>query len=108
MYNHIKSILTYDLEAIIFVLAGLISSDNWAAAIERVLHLDLPWHFLHAQLVSNTTDGLLDYHAWFCDLALKKPGCEVKNVFHFIKKGSSELLIDCLLFTLQKSTLNRL
>ncbi|XP_057206409.1 serine/threonine-protein phosphatase with EF-hands 2 [Triplophysa rosa] len=55
---------------------GLISLDNWAAAIERVLRLDLPWLVLHAQLVSNTSDDLLDYHAWFRDLALKKPGCE--------------------------------
>ncbi|KAA0716400.1 Serine/threonine-protein phosphatase with EF-hands 2 [Triplophysa tibetana] len=55
---------------------GLISLDHWAAAIERVLHLDLPWHVLHVQLVSNTSDNLLDYHAWFRDLALKKPGCE--------------------------------
>nr|XP_055056755.1 serine/threonine-protein phosphatase with EF-hands 2 [Misgurnus anguillicaudatus] len=55
---------------------GLISLDDWADAIERVLHLDLPWRVLHPQLVSNSTDETLNYHAWFRDLALKKPSCE--------------------------------
>ncbi|XP_018965654.1 serine/threonine-protein phosphatase with EF-hands 2 isoform X2 [Cyprinus carpio] len=55
---------------------GLICLNDWASAIERVLHLDLPWRVLHPQLVSSTTDGKLDYHGWFRDLALKKPSSE--------------------------------
>ncbi|XP_050965517.1 serine/threonine-protein phosphatase with EF-hands 2 [Labeo rohita] len=55
---------------------GLICLTDWASAIERVLHLDLPWQVLHPQLVSSTTDGKLDYHRWFRDLALKKPSSE--------------------------------
>ncbi|XP_009300090.2 serine/threonine-protein phosphatase with EF-hands 2 isoform X1 [Danio rerio] len=56
---------------------GLISLSDWARAVERVLHLDLPWRILHPQLVSSTTNGMLNYHGWFCDLALKKPNSEV-------------------------------
>uniref|UniRef100_A0A673M782 protein-serine/threonine phosphatase n=1 Tax=Sinocyclocheilus rhinocerous TaxID=307959 RepID=A0A673M782_9TELE len=55
---------------------GLICLNDWSSAIERVLHLDLPWRVLHPQLVSSTTDGKLDYHGWFRDLALKKPSSE--------------------------------
>uniref|UniRef100_A0A673LYX0 Serine/threonine-protein phosphatase n=1 Tax=Sinocyclocheilus rhinocerous TaxID=307959 RepID=A0A673LYX0_9TELE len=47
---------------LIFDLTGLICLNNWASAIERVLHLDLPWQ--------------LDYQGWFRDLALKKPRSE--------------------------------
>ncbi|XP_073697369.1 serine/threonine-protein phosphatase with EF-hands 2 [Garra rufa] len=55
---------------------GLICLTDWASTIERVLHLDLPWQVLHPQLVSSTTNGKLDYHRWFRDLALKKPSSE--------------------------------
>ncbi|XP_077087843.1 serine/threonine-protein phosphatase with EF-hands 2 isoform X1 [Siphateles boraxobius] len=55
---------------------GLICLSDWASAVERVLHLDLPWRVLHPQLVSSTTNGMLDYHGWFRDLALKNPSSE--------------------------------
>ncbi|CAM4538222.1 unnamed protein product [Leuciscus chuanchicus] len=55
---------------------GLICLSDWASAIERVLHLDLPWRVLQPQLVSSTTDGMLDYHGWFRDLALKNHSSE--------------------------------
>ncbi|XP_051551979.1 serine/threonine-protein phosphatase with EF-hands 2-like [Myxocyprinus asiaticus] len=55
---------------------GLISLNNWASAVEQVLHLDLPWRVLRPQLVSDTTDSMLNYYCWFRDLALKKPSSE--------------------------------
>ncbi|ROL42511.1 Serine/threonine-protein phosphatase with EF-hands 2 [Anabarilius grahami] len=55
---------------------GLICLSDWASVIERVLQLDLPWRVLQPQLVSSTTDGMLDYHGWFRDLALKRPSSE--------------------------------
>uniref|UniRef100_A0A8C1M169 Serine/threonine-protein phosphatase with EF-hands n=1 Tax=Cyprinus carpio TaxID=7962 RepID=A0A8C1M169_CYPCA len=55
---------------------GLICLNDWGSAIERVLHLDLPWQVLHPQIVSSTKDGKLNYQGWFHDLALKKPRSE--------------------------------
>uniref|UniRef100_A0A8C2PQ02 Serine/threonine-protein phosphatase with EF-hands n=1 Tax=Cyprinus carpio TaxID=7962 RepID=A0A8C2PQ02_CYPCA len=54
----------------------LICLNDWGGAIERVLHLDLPWQVLHPQIVSSTKDGKLNYQGWFHDLALKKPRSE--------------------------------
>ncbi|KAK2911686.1 hypothetical protein Q8A67_003819 [Cirrhinus molitorella] len=71
-----KSDLLSAFQAIDKENTGLICLTDWASAIERVLHLDLPWQVLHPQLVSSTTDGKLDYHRWFRDLALKKPSSE--------------------------------
>ncbi|TRY95858.1 hypothetical protein DNTS_021391 [Danionella cerebrum] len=56
---------------------GKISLNDWVKAVEQVLHLDLPWRILHPQLVSTTSDGMVDYNTWFRDLGLKKPSSEV-------------------------------
>ncbi|XP_039658573.1 serine/threonine-protein phosphatase with EF-hands 2 [Perca fluviatilis] len=51
---------------------GHVSVHDWACAVESVLHLGLPWRMLSYQLVtSKTSDGMIDYHEWFNDLAIK-------------------------------------
>ncbi|XP_003790179.1 serine/threonine-protein phosphatase with EF-hands 2 [Otolemur garnettii] len=54
----------YDVEA-----TGLIPLSDWAAAVESVLRLGLPWRMLRPQLVSSSTDNALEYKSWLDDLA---------------------------------------
>ncbi|XP_062964530.1 serine/threonine-protein phosphatase with EF-hands 2 [Cynocephalus volans] len=51
---------------------GLISLSDWAAAVECVLRLGLPWRVLRPQLVNSSTDNVLDYKSWLEDLAKKQ------------------------------------
>lgn len=52
---------------------------HWAAAMESVLRLGLPWRVLRSQLVHcNTQDGTLNYHDWFRELDITEPNNEVK------------------------------
>ncbi|XP_023600581.1 serine/threonine-protein phosphatase with EF-hands 2 isoform X2 [Myotis lucifugus] len=48
---------------------GSITLSDWAAAVESVLHLGLPWRMLRPQLVSSSTDNMLEYKSWLEDLA---------------------------------------
>ncbi|KAM5284213.1 serine/threonine-protein phosphatase with EF-hands 2 isoform 2-T3 [Hipposideros larvatus] len=48
---------------------GLITLSDWAAAVESVVHLGLPWRMLRAQLVNSSTDNTLEYKSWLEDLA---------------------------------------
>ncbi|XP_036101850.1 serine/threonine-protein phosphatase with EF-hands 2 isoform X1 [Molossus molossus] len=48
---------------------GLITLSDWAAAVESVLHLGLPWRMLRPQLVNSSTDHMLEYKSWLEDLA---------------------------------------
>eukprot|EP00070_Physeter_catodon_P040832 XP_028347726.1 serine/threonine-protein phosphatase with EF-hands 2 isoform X2 [Physeter catodon] len=48
---------------------GLITLSDWAAAVESVLHLGLPWRMLRPQLVSSLTDNKLEYKSWLKNLA---------------------------------------
>ncbi|KAM4854780.1 serine/threonine-protein phosphatase with EF-hands 2 [Thomomys bottae] len=48
---------------------GFITLSDWAAAVESVLHLGLPWRVLRPQLISSPTDNALDYKTWLEDLA---------------------------------------
>ncbi|XP_059524218.1 serine/threonine-protein phosphatase with EF-hands 2 isoform X4 [Myotis daubentonii] len=48
---------------------GLITLSDWAAAVESVLHLGLPWRMLRPQLVNSSTDNMLEYKSWLEDLA---------------------------------------
>ncbi|XP_008067254.1 serine/threonine-protein phosphatase with EF-hands 2 [Carlito syrichta] len=48
---------------------GSISLSDWAAAVESVLHLGLPWRMLRPQLVSSSADNTLEYRSWLEDLA---------------------------------------
>ncbi|XP_060043866.1 serine/threonine-protein phosphatase with EF-hands 2 [Erinaceus europaeus] len=48
---------------------GLITLSDWVAAMESVLQLGLPWRMLRPQLVSSSTDNMLEYKSWLEDLA---------------------------------------
>uniref|UniRef100_M3YBI7 Serine/threonine-protein phosphatase with EF-hands n=3 Tax=Mustela putorius furo TaxID=9669 RepID=M3YBI7_MUSPF len=48
---------------------GFISLSDWAEAVESVLRLGLPWRMLRPQLVSSSTDSMLEYKSWLKDLA---------------------------------------
>ncbi|XP_036269214.1 serine/threonine-protein phosphatase with EF-hands 2 isoform X1 [Pipistrellus kuhlii] len=48
---------------------GLITLSDWAAAVESVLHLGLPWRMLRPQLVNSSADNMLEYKPWLEDLA---------------------------------------
>uniref|UniRef100_A0AAQ6IF96 Serine/threonine-protein phosphatase with EF-hands n=2 Tax=Anabas testudineus TaxID=64144 RepID=A0AAQ6IF96_ANATE len=56
---------------------GLVSLNDWAAAVESVMHLDLPWRMMRSQLViCKTSDGMINYHDWFNELAIKGPNAD--------------------------------
>ncbi|XP_038560676.1 serine/threonine-protein phosphatase with EF-hands 2 [Micropterus salmoides] len=51
---------------------GFVSVNDWATAVESVMYLGLPWRMLCSQLViSKTSEGMIDYHEWFSELAIK-------------------------------------
>ncbi|XP_046724366.1 serine/threonine-protein phosphatase with EF-hands 2-like isoform X1 [Silurus meridionalis] len=59
---------------------GVISMKHWAAALESVLRLGLPWRVLRSQLVGcNTQDGTLNYHDWFRELDITEPNNELAH-----------------------------
>uniref|UniRef100_A0A3B3QU70 Serine/threonine-protein phosphatase n=1 Tax=Paramormyrops kingsleyae TaxID=1676925 RepID=A0A3B3QU70_9TELE len=60
----------------LFNKTGWISVNDWACAVEAVLQLGVPWRVLRSQLVPNTSDGKIDYQAWFRELAVKEPDTE--------------------------------
>uniref|UniRef100_A0A3Q2V4R5 Serine/threonine-protein phosphatase with EF-hands n=1 Tax=Haplochromis burtoni TaxID=8153 RepID=A0A3Q2V4R5_HAPBU len=48
---------------------GLLSLNDWASAVESVMHLDLPWRMLRSQLVTcKNSEGTIDYYEWFNEL----------------------------------------
>ncbi|XP_040898418.1 serine/threonine-protein phosphatase with EF-hands 2 [Toxotes jaculatrix] len=56
---------------------GRVSLNDWASAVESVMHLNLPWRMLRCQLVTcKTSDGMIDYHEWFNELAIKGPSAD--------------------------------
>ncbi|KAM9744490.1 serine/threonine-protein phosphatase with EF-hands 2 [Menidia menidia] len=57
--------------------SGLVSLSDWAAAVESVMHLNLPWRMLRSQLViCKTSNGMINYHDWFHELAIKEPNAD--------------------------------
>lgn len=53
---------------------------HWAAAMESVLRLGLPWRVLRSQLVGcNTQDGTFNYHDWLGELDITEPNSEVTS-----------------------------
>lgn len=53
---------------------------HWAAAVEKVLRLALPWRVLRSQLVtSSAQDGTLNYHDWVNQLSVIQPNTEVSS-----------------------------
>ncbi|XP_030647658.1 serine/threonine-protein phosphatase with EF-hands 2 [Chanos chanos] len=75
LFSHKSDLLSafqeYDKEN-----TGLISLHDWANAVGQVLHLDLPWRMLRSQLVTRTSNGMLDYNAWFRELAITESSVE--------------------------------
>uniref|UniRef100_A0A663E2R5 Serine/threonine-protein phosphatase n=1 Tax=Aquila chrysaetos chrysaetos TaxID=223781 RepID=A0A663E2R5_AQUCH len=63
----------YDLNG-----TGRISVNDWAAAMESVLQLELPWRMLHSQLAQTTPDGEVDFMSCFYDLKIGQPIKEVQ------------------------------
>ncbi|XP_061220569.1 serine/threonine-protein phosphatase with EF-hands 1 isoform X2 [Neopsephotus bourkii] len=63
----------YDLNS-----TGRISVHDWAAAMESVLQLGLPWRMLRSQLVQLTPDGEVDFMSCFYDLKISQPVKEVQ------------------------------
>ncbi|XP_047197039.1 serine/threonine-protein phosphatase with EF-hands 2 isoform X2 [Hippoglossus stenolepis] len=56
---------------------GLVSLNEWATAVESVMHLGLPWRMMRGQLVTcKTSDGTVDYNEWFNELAIKGPNTD--------------------------------
>uniref|UniRef100_A0A8C5NMY5 Serine/threonine-protein phosphatase with EF-hands 1 n=1 Tax=Junco hyemalis TaxID=40217 RepID=A0A8C5NMY5_JUNHY len=58
---------------------GRISVNDWAAAMESVLQLELPWRMLRSQLAQMNPDGEVDFMSCFYDLKMGQPIKEVKR-----------------------------
>ncbi|NXY68860.1 PPE1 phosphatase, partial [Glareola pratincola] len=58
----------YDLNG-----TGKISVNDWAAAMESVLQLELPWRMLRSQLAQMNSDGEVDFMSCFYDLKMGQP-----------------------------------
>ncbi|NXP82258.1 PPE1 phosphatase, partial [Ramphastos sulfuratus] len=52
---------------------GTIPVNDWAAAMESVLQLDLPWRMLRPQLAQMSPDGEVDFMSCFYDLKIGQP-----------------------------------
>ncbi|NXX62948.1 PPE1 phosphatase, partial [Scopus umbretta] len=63
----------YDLNG-----TGKISVNDWAAAMESVLQLELPWRMLRSQLAQMNPDGEVDFMSCFYDLKIGQPIKEVQ------------------------------
>lgn len=61
------------------LLAGKISVNDWAAAMESVLQLELPWRMLRSQLAQMNADGEVDFMSCFYDLKIGQPIKEVRR-----------------------------
>ncbi|NXX13738.1 PPE1 phosphatase, partial [Podargus strigoides] len=57
---------------------GRISVSDWAAAMESVLQLELPWRMLRPQLAQMNADGEVDFVSCFYDLKIGQPVKEVQ------------------------------
>ncbi|XP_063166813.1 serine/threonine-protein phosphatase with EF-hands 2 [Candoia aspera] len=51
---------------------GFITLNDWAKAIESVLHLGLPWRMLSSHLVLQQTCGKLEYRTWLKDIVTEE------------------------------------
>ncbi|NWR62538.1 PPE1 phosphatase, partial [Bucorvus abyssinicus] len=57
---------------------GRISVNDWAAVMESVLQLGLPWRMLRPQLAQMNPDGEVDFMSCFYDLKIGQPIKEVQ------------------------------
>uniref|UniRef100_A0A8C0UA87 Serine/threonine-protein phosphatase n=1 Tax=Cyanistes caeruleus TaxID=156563 RepID=A0A8C0UA87_CYACU len=86
---------------------GRISVNDWAAAMESVLQLELPWRMLRSQLAQMNPDGKVDFMSCFYDLkmgqsikeaqpALAETLCRYRKdleiIFNIIDKDHSGLI----------------
>lgn len=92
---------------VLFNKTGWISVNDWACAVEAVLQLGVPWRVLRSQLVPNTSDGRIDYQAWFRELAVKEPDTEV-SVYVEAEKRTLHLSNNQRITVTVKLTLNHL
>ncbi|KAJ7396549.1 Serine/threonine-protein phosphatase with EF-hands 1 [Pitangus sulphuratus] len=58
---------------------GNISVHDWAAVMESVLHLELPWRMLRPQLAHTNPDGEVQFMSCFYDLEMDPPIKEFQN-----------------------------
>ncbi|MGH0134273.1 UNVERIFIED_CONTAM: hypothetical protein FKN15_052406 [Acipenser sinensis] len=58
-------------------IQGMVSTSDWASAVELVLRLDLPWRTLRSRLVRLAPDGSVEYLSCFEDLHMEQPIKEV-------------------------------
>uniref|UniRef100_A0A3Q3A2B3 Serine/threonine-protein phosphatase with EF-hands n=1 Tax=Kryptolebias marmoratus TaxID=37003 RepID=A0A3Q3A2B3_KRYMA len=68
---------------------GFLSLNNWASAVESVMHLNLPWRTLFSQLVSKSNNGMVDYHDWFNELAIKGTNTDVRTLLETLYRHRS-------------------
>ncbi|XP_012424902.5 serine/threonine-protein phosphatase with EF-hands 1 isoform X1 [Taeniopygia guttata] len=64
----ISAFAQYDING-----TGRISVNDWAAAMESVLQLELPWRMLRSQLAQINPDGEVDFMSCFYDLKMGQP-----------------------------------
>lgn len=75
-------------------LSGLVSLNDWASALEGVMHLGLPWRMLSSQLATaKTSDGMISYHEWFNELAIKGANIDVRMQDIHTPNASIRLII---------------
>ncbi|XP_043928998.1 serine/threonine-protein phosphatase with EF-hands 1 isoform X2 [Protopterus annectens] len=73
---------------------GTISISEWAAAMESVLHLDLPWRTLRSRLARLNSDGNVEYQSCFEDIQIEQPTTEVQsNVIETLYRYKADLEI---------------
>ncbi|KFU84035.1 Serine/threonine-protein phosphatase with EF-hands 1, partial [Chaetura pelagica] len=77
IYAH-KAELTSAFEQYDLRGTGSISVNDWAAAMESVLHLELPWRMLQPQLAEMNPGGKVDFMSCFHDLNIDQPIKEVQ------------------------------
>ncbi|NXG67366.1 PPE1 phosphatase, partial [Hemiprocne comata] len=77
IYAH-KAELTSVFEQYDLNSTGRISVSDWAAAMESVLQLELPWRMLQPQLAQMNPDGEVDFMSCFQDLKIGQPIKEVQ------------------------------
>ncbi|XP_038615296.1 serine/threonine-protein phosphatase with EF-hands 2 [Tachyglossus aculeatus] len=72
LFSHSTELLrvfqTYDPET-----TGFISIQDWAAAVEMVLHLGLPWRLLRDRLLPAPVGNHLEYRPWLDTLVKEQP-----------------------------------
>lgn len=70
------------------------SLNDWAAAVESVMFLGLPWRMLRCQLVtSKIINGMIDYYEWFNELNIQGPNTDVRMHYCVTELVVTEILV---------------